>query len=709
MTDPTGLTSPFIGRGPSRPRPFHPRGWSSVVVALLVLLTAPAALPAQGDSREARTAEREAPDRWTPDEQMRVRVVGGAEPSPDGHRVAFTVTEPVMTDDRSRYLTHIWIGKADGTGARPHTRGEDSASNPRWSPDGRWIAFTSSRSGTAGLWRIPVDGGEAEQLTDLEPGVGAFRWSPDGSRIAFVRQDPLSDEEEKARERGDDARVVGEDHRMAHLWVFPVEADDEGNREPRRLTEGPFTLEGFFPGFDWSPDGSRIAFTHQPSPVANDWPEARISIVEVETGEVQHLPSAGAAAMSPLFSPDGEWIAYAQSDDPPTWAFTRHVHVMPAAGGESRRLAPTFDEQPNLLGWTADSREILFSETHGTTNRLSALPIDGSAPRSLSGEEVPVLSSLGLDPGRSRVAFAGQASDRPPEVYVTPLDRWAPVQVSQANGDAPDHPLGRTEVLRWSSADGREIEGLITYPVGFAEGTPAPLLVMVHGGPTGVYTQSYIAARGVYPIASYAAEGFAVFRPNFRGSSGYGREFRYANYNDWGVGDFQDIMSGVDHLVEEGVADPDRMGIMGWSYGGFMTSWTITRTDRFRAASIGAPVTNLMSFSGTADIPGFIPDYFGTEFWNDLEPYRRHSAMFNIGGASTPSLIQHGEEDLRVPLSQGQELHNALHRQGVTVRFVTYPRQPHSLNEPRHVLHAGWDNVRWFREHVLEREAVQDR
>jgi dipeptidyl aminopeptidase/acylaminoacyl peptidase len=236
----------------------------------------------------------------------------------------------------------------------------------------------------------------------------------------------------------------------------------------------------------------------------------------------------------------------------------------------------------------------------------------------------------------------------------------------------------------------------LTYPVDYETGTRVPLLVIVHGGPAGVFVQSFIARRGAYPIAAFASRGYAVLRCNVRGSSGYGRDFRYANYEDWGGGDYRDIMSGVDHIVQMGVADPDRLGVMGWSYGGYMTSWIITQTDRFKAASVGAGVTNLMSFTGTADIPGFIPDYFGGEYWDVFDRWRSHSAMFNVKGVSTPTLIQHGERDDRVPISQGYELYNALLRQGVTVKMVVYPRQPHGIGEPKLQLDAMKRNLDWF-------------
>lgn len=664
-----------------------------------------AAIPAATAAQETAEAARRG---WTPEEQVNVRPVGNVVASPDGQRVVFTVSEPVMDDERSEFVTQVWVAAADGSESVQFTHGEKSSTSPSWSPDGAWIAFTSTRSGKSNLWRIHARGGEAEQITDVKSGVGAFAWSPDGRSIAFLMEDPPSDDEEKAEKRRDDARVVDDDFRMTHLWVVSVEKDAEAEREPRRLTDGAFTVGGGFSGgFDWSPDGRRIAFPHQPTPRVDDWPLADVSVVDVQTGEIRGLASTNAAESQPLFSPDGRWIAYTASDDPASWAFMRHVHVMPAEGGEPRRLAATFDEQPSLVGWSTDSRAIYFTETHGTATRLSALPIDGGEPVTV-GEGSPAVFSASLNHSRTAFGLSGQSADEAPEAYATRVEQWSPARASRANAELPPHAVPITEVVQWTAPDGLEIEGLVTYPVGYEAGQRVPMLVIAHGGPTGVMTRTFVGNRGVYPVAAFAAEGFAVFRPNFRGSSGYGREFRYANYGDWGVGDYQDIMSGVDHLIERGVADPDRLGFMGWSYGGYMTSRVITQTDRFRAASVGAAVTNLMSFTGTADIPGFIPDYFNGEFWDDPEPYARHSAMFNVKGVTTPTLIQHGERDLRVPLSQGQELYNALVRQGVTVRMVVYPRQPHGLQEPRHIIDAGRRNLDWFRTHVLERAAAED-
>jgi dipeptidyl aminopeptidase/acylaminoacyl peptidase len=276
------------------------------------------------------------------------------------------------------------------------------------------------------------------------------------------------------------------------------------------------------------------------------------------------------------------------------------------------------------------------------------------------------------------------------------VDRFVPVQVSHANANLPALPLGRTEVIRWKSADGLEIEGLLTYPSIYEPGRRYPLLLVIHGGPTGVFKQSFDASPGLYPVAAFSARGYAVLRPNPRGSSGYGKAFRIANAKDWGGMDYQDLMSGVDHVIGIGVADADRLGVMGWSYGGYITAWAITRTQRFKAASVGGGVSDLVSTSGTTDFLCWIPEYWGAEHWQGASLYRVRSPISHIGTVSTPTFILHGENDVRVPISQGYELYNALKRRGVPVTMVTYPRMPHGPPEPKQRLDIATRNLEWF-------------
>jgi dipeptidyl aminopeptidase/acylaminoacyl peptidase len=633
---------------------------------------------------------------WTPAESMKVATVGEVQPSPDGRRAVYTVTTPLMTGEKSEMLTHVWIAGADGADARAFTSGDRSSSNPQWSPDGRWILFTSRRPEHNNLWRIRSDGGEAEQLTDLKTGIVSFQPSPDGHWIAFVRPEEPSAAEEKAKKEKTDVNVVDENFKMNRIWLIPAENPPKGRREPRPVTPGDLHVGA---KFDWSPDGRTLAFSHTPTPRADDWTRADISLVAAAGGDPRPLAHTGAAETQPHYSPDGRFIAYVASENPPTWAGDSSVYVVSAEGGEPRRLSETYDHNPALLGWSADGTSVYFQETRGTLGRLSALGVEGGRAVDLGpGDRHSVFARLNAP--RTMIGYVSQDSDHAPEAFIASLDSFRPAQVSRVNADLPAHPLGRTELIRWKSSEGMEIEGLLTYPVGYERGRRCPLLLNIHGGPSGVFTQTFTAARGIYPVAAFAAQGYAVLRPNPRGSSGYGKSFRHANRRDWGGGDYRDLMAGVDEVIARGIADPDRLGVMGWSYGGFMTSWTITQTRRFKAASVGAGVTNLMSFNGTADIPSFVPDYFGAEYWENLELYRTHSAMFNVKGVTTPTLILHGEADVRVPVSQGYEFYNALKRQHVPVKMVTYPRQPHGPTEPKFVLDIGQRLLEWFNHHL---------
>jgi dipeptidyl aminopeptidase/acylaminoacyl peptidase len=369
--------------------------------------------------------------------------------------------------------------------------------------------------------------------------------------------------------------------------------------------------------------------------------------------------------------------------------------------GGSRALPASYDEQPQLLGFTADSSRLLFLEARHTRTAIYAMPLDGP-PRPVFETEKGVIGTAGarLNPAGTYLGLPIESASEPVEAYVMKVSGGTPIRVSRTNMDLPKLPIGRTEVVRWKGPDGFDIEGLLTYPAGYEQGKKYPLILNIHGGPTGVFSETFTGRGALYPIAVFAARGYAVLRPNPRGSSGYGRTFRFANYNDWGGKDYQDDQAGVDHAIAMGVADPDRLAVMGWSYGGFMTSWTITQTHRFKAAVVGAGVTDLWSFTGTSDIPGFLPDYFGGEFWTRFETFQKHSPISFVKNVTTPTLVLHGEADVRVPTSQGYEFYHALKREGVTTRMVVYPRQQHGPTEPKFILDIMQRHLDWVDQYV---------
>ena len=628
---------------------------------------------------------------WTAEKQVSLKTLGSPQISPDGSKIVYTVNQAVMTAERSEFVTQIWMANVDGTDNRQITFGERSSGNPKWSPDGRMLAFTSNRKDNRNqIYVLRLAGGEAEQITDGKSAVSNFEWSPDGGSFAFTMTDPKSEDEEKNDKARNDVRWVEENVKLARLYLTPLAKGEGGKREVKKLTP----MDRHVTSFDWAPNGSRIAFAHVRGPLADYWPSSDISIVDLDTMAVTPLAATETAEVDPRFSPDGRWVAARVSELPVRWARSDRIHIYPAGGGQPRVMPRSHDAQPNMIAWNPDTRGLIFTEAKGTGSALYGVNIEAAAITEL--DYIDGVVSAPFSGPNGTYTLVAQRSDAPPEVYFGRRGGPGMVQISNANAEHAKIPTGRTEVIKWKSKDGMEIEGLLHYPNGYRAGQRVPLILGVHGGPAGVFQQSYVGNRGSYPLATFMAKGYAILRPNPRGSSGYGTDFRRANIRDWAGGDYEDLMTGVDHVIAMGVADPERLGVMGWSYGGYMTSMIITKTNRFKAASAGAPVTNMMSFNGTADIPSFLPDYFEAEFWDDPEIYSKHSAMFNIKNARTPTLIQHGENDLRVPIAQGYELYNALRRQNVPTRMIVLPRQPHGIQEPRLQIATMQSNLDWF-------------
>jgi dipeptidyl aminopeptidase/acylaminoacyl peptidase len=633
------------------------------------------------------------PSGWTPELGMQMKGIGDVVPSPDGSRVVWTQTQAVIEPERSEMATQIFLANADGAHRIQLTRGEKSANSPAFSPDGRLVYFASDRSGKRNVYRIPIAGGEAEMITDFKGSLGAFAVSPDGATVAFTGYEPPSDEEKNKKEKRD-WRVIDANPANMALYVVPAEPDASGKRAQKKITDGKRHVDAF----DWAPDSRSIAFQHQPTPKADDWTHSDISEVDVASGTIKAIAVAGAAEQEPKYSPDGKYLAFIRSSEPVRWATDNRIVLMNRASGESRVLPATYDEDPLLMGWTQDSR-LAYRESKRTRSAIFAMPTDGPPAVLYEPSAGVVGGGAHLNAKGTHLGLPLETASTPPEAFVMRLG-GSPAQVSRANADLPRLPLGKTEAIRWKSKDGREIEGLLTYPAAYEQGKRYPLILNIHGGPTGVFAEGFIGRGAVYPIAVFASRGYAVLRPNPRGSAGYGKEFRFANYNDWGGKDYEDDQTGVDRVIEMGVADPDRLAIMGWSYGGYMTSWTITQTHRFKAAAVGAGVTDLWSFTGTADIPGFLPDYFGGEPWQQFENFTKHSPITFVKNVTTPTLVLHGESDDRVPTSQGYEYYHALKTRGITTKMVVYPRQPHGFQEPKFVLDVANRHLDWVEKYV---------
>jgi dipeptidyl aminopeptidase/acylaminoacyl peptidase len=641
-------------------------------------------------------AAAEAQEAWTPQLSLRVETITGAMPSPEGSLVVYTQTRHVMEEERSEQISQVYLAKADGSARRQLTFGEKSATAPSFSPDGRFVYFRSARTGHMNLFRIAVDGGEAQRVTDWKGDIGPYAVSPDGKWLAFAGV-PESAEEIRNKKQKRDYLVVDENPKSHALWLVSASGSAAA---ARRLTDG----KRHAAELNWAPDSRSIVFEHRPTPSPDLFTKADLAEVEIETGKEIPLAATAAAESQPRCSPDGRYVAFVLSPERARWPGDARLALVARKDRNVRALARSWDERPSLLGWDAASSQLYFAEMKHTRAALYAMPLDG--PPKIIYEPRAGTFFAGYGPNAdlssrgSHWAFALESSSEPPEAFAARLPDGAPVMVSRANQDLPKPPLGETKAIRWKAADGREIEGLLTYPAGYRAGQKYPLILNIHGGPANYFSETFLGKAGLYPLAAFTARGYAILRPNPRGSGGYGKEFRFANVNDWGGKDYQDIMAGVDHVIAMGLADPERMAVMGWSYGGFMTSWIITQTQRFRAAVVGAAVTNLWSFTGTADIPSFLPDYFEGEPWDVFENYRKHSPMSYVKGVRTPTLILHGAADERVPVTQGYEFYNALKRQGIEVKMVVYPRTPHSVQEPKFLEDVMERHLGWVEHHV---------
>ena len=620
---------------------------------------------------------------------MKVKTVSAAVPSPDGKLAVWTETHPVMEGEKSESNTQVYLAHSDGTSRIQLTRGEKSSNAPSFSPDSQWVFFASDRSGKRNIYRIPIDGGEAEPLTNFNGTIGNYAISPNGKWIAFTARE-TDNEEERAKREKRDFHVLDENPHNQSLWIAAVEG-----RTAKKITNGPYNVGQF----DWSPNSTRIAYETRPTPDADDGRKSDILEVAIETGEVRTIAATPVSEAQPKYSPDGRYLAFVRANLSSKRIDGNSIVLMTLADMKTRELPATPDQSPVLDAWAKDSTKIFFNEGLRTREAMYAMPVDGPPTVAFTTQR-GTFGAVVFNKTGTHAGIAMQSPDEPVEAYVMTLASMKPVRVSAANVEIPKTGLGETRVTKWKAKDGKEIEGLLTLPVNYDKSKKYPLILNIHGGPAGAFNESFIGASGLYPIASFAAKGWAVLRANPRGSTNYGLPFRAANVNDWGGNDYQDLMSGVDSVIQMGVADPNRMAVMGWSYGGYMTNWVITQTNRFKCAAAGAGLSNLISMWGTNDIPSTLDDYFEGTWYEQPDRYIKMSPLAHVGNVTTPELILHGEADIRVPTSQGYEMYTNLKRKGVPAEMVVYPRTPHGPQEPKFVLDIMHRHLDWVAKYL---------
>lgn len=610
-------------------------------------------------------------------EALRVARVFSPRISPDGSRVAYLVAENKMEKDKPwKSVTQLWLVPTAGSAsaARQYTRGDESVSAIQWSPDGKMVAFLMSagedRDKRPQVWFMYVDGGEPWQVTKHKSGVRSFEFSPDGKMLLLVATVPEPEDQEKRTKNKDDAEVVDHDMKMAQLWTWNISSSEE-----KQITKGDFTVSDP----RWSPDGTHVTFTSNPTPRLDEGSLQTAWVLDVAAGKQRKVSDSTDFTHTARWSPDGKWIAYLVSRAAPFYQTV--LSVASAEGGKEKKLSTNFDLNAGEPVWAPDGKTIYFSSNSRESMDLFAADVASGNVRQLT-DKSGVLNLGEISANGQTAVGTWSDPEHPAEVFRSDLKFSSVQPITNQNAWLAEYALGGTEVVKWkSSKDGMEIDGIVTKPVDFEPSRKYPFLLNPHGGPTGASLLTFNPTEQIM-----AANGYLLLEPNFRGSTGRGEKFAGANQNDWGNGDYKDDMSGVQAVLDKGWADPDRLGAFGWSYGGFMTMWIDTQTEKFKAISPGAGLPDLYSMYSQTDIHRYMTMFFDNkEPWDNFQEYWDHSPMKYIENVKTPTMILHGQSDTRVPIPQSEEFYRALYQRHVPVEYVTYPRENHGFVEPRHI------------------------
>ncbi len=629
------------------------------------------------------------------DQILSLKRAGTPEISPDARWIAYTVRE---TDwDENAYDTEIWLADVRTGASRQLTNGKKSSQSPAWSPDGSRLAFLSDRTDKQQIYVINPLAGEAEAITSVEEGVGQFAWAPDGRSLAYTATDAkpvvITDREKKYGE----FQVVDQDYRMARLFVI-----DLATRASHPLTTAAFTVGSFA----WSPDSTHIAFDHRINPSPGSSGSADISIVRVADGTIRRLITQEGPDSNPTWSPDGSRIAFTTAMANPDYYYrNRAIAAVPAAGGTPVVLTSSFDEDPSIVAWRPNG--LFFSASQRTWAYLYRVDPGTNAVTRIAPADTSVMSSISLSKDGSVVAFLSADAQTMPEVHVadvrTPLGNVR--KLTDLNAQTAGWITSTLEVVSWKSQDDTTIEGVLHKPLDFDPSRQYPLLVVIHGGPTGV-SRPVPFTSSIYPIDVWLPRGVLVLEPNYRGSAGYGEKFRSLNVRNLGIGDAWDVLSGIDALIAKGFVDPQKVGAMGWSQGGYISAFLATHdAARFKAISVGAGISDWMTYYVNTDIHPFTRQYLKAMPWDDPQIYAKTSPITYIKQARTPTLVQHGAADQRVPLPNAFELYQGLRDQNVPARLIVYQGFGgigHGPTKPKSHRATMDHNLEWFDQYLFQ-------
>jgi dipeptidyl aminopeptidase/acylaminoacyl peptidase len=611
----------------------------------------------------------------TPEAAINIHFLTDLQLSPDGARLAFVVSEAPKGERRAQ---HIWIFDKKTDAVRQFTYSGKSETNPRWSPDGSRLAFLSNRGGDEQqIYLMNSNGGEAAARTKGKSNVKSFEWSKDGKYIAYIAPNAKTEEDEKKEKDKNDARIADKDDKRPRVWLLPIESGD-----PKAITPANWEIKELA----WMPSGQNLVVT------ATDHPESdqntdRIFGVPVAGGEMMQLAAPRGPFGQIRVSPNGKTIAYigAREDGPSP----HDLMLLPVENDAARNVSGLgLDRQIFDFKWLSDGT-LLAITADGFHTKFSAIGSNGIIKQITSTISTNPSAFAASDGGET--FFVSQTATQPQELFVWD-QKSSPRQVTHINDVWNHYSLATPEFYKYKSFDGQEIEAALLKPAGYNGKTKLPLIALIHGGPTGAWEDT-VEVWGQLLVS----RGYAIFYPNIRGSIGYGQKFIEMNRGDWGGGDFKDVMAGVDDLIARGIADPDKLAIGGWSYGGYMAEWAITQTTRFKAAVSGAGLSNLISEYGTEEHPSYDEWFYGLPYEPEKIAGLLNSSPFvHLKNAKTPTLILQGEADTVDPVGQSLELYRGLKRYGVDTELVLYPREPHGFHEEKHLVDRLNRILAWY-------------
>jgi dipeptidyl aminopeptidase/acylaminoacyl peptidase len=643
----------------------------NIVFAAFLGLLAAGSLRAQDKpAQSAATPAAEQKKVLTPETFLELRNLQDPQFSPDGSRIAFVVSDPLKGDKRTR---HIWLYDHQSTATRQLTYSEKSETSPRWSPDGKKLAFLSNRGEQQQIYILNMSGGEAAAVTKGKASVSDLAWSPDGHSIAYLAPEPKTDDEEKKEKDKDDARVTDKDDKQPRLRIL-----DLAKKEQHALTPPTWKVEELA----WMPDGQRIIVQATGKPASDQFANGIYTVWL--RGGMDELRAPHGPINDLKISPDGKSVSFAGArEDGPS---PTDLWLIGSDGGVARNLTgASLDRVVGDYRWSKDG-SLTVGYGDGFRSRLASYSREGEKKDLPDPPANPEQFAVGPS---GEIAFIGQTSTAPQELWLRDGTGDAH-QVTHLNDGLKSYGLIAPEFYKYKSFDSLEIEAALLRPTGYDGKSKLPTVVLVHGGPTGSWRDS-VDIWGQLLVA----RGYAVLYPNVRGSASYGEKFLEMNRADWGGGDFKDVMAGVDDLIKKGVADPARLGIGGWSYGGYMSEWAVTQTTIFKAAVSGAGMANLISEFGTENGPAYDEWFFGVPYEHP-ERFLNSSPFLYLKNAKTPTLILQGENDPIDPIGQSQELYRGLKRYGVEAELVLYPREPHGLQEAKHRVDMQKRMLDWF-------------